>query len=169
VNQFLHPGGIAIDRFDRIYVADRGNSRIACFNNMSGGGWITYDGRAYGRVGAQVLYPVQIAVDGRGRIYYLRPEGGKVVRVDDMFGRGMIQYGNPSSRDTILNNPGGLAIDAYNRVYISDTEGRRVVRLDDMNGAGRVELDWGSPPNVMRKPTLVCVGKQLAVPAPRIR
>lgn len=167
--QFMHPHGIAIDRFDRVFIADTGNSRIACFSNMSASGWQTYDGAAYGGVGAQVLYPHQIAVDGRARIYYLRPEGGKVVRVDDMSGRGMVQYGSPSSRDTILNNPGGVAIDAYNRIYISDTDGRRVVRLDEMTGAGRVELNWDREPDKLLRPTLLCVGRQPAAPAPRIR
>jgi hypothetical protein len=53
IGQFKNPGGIFIDSKDRIYVADTGNSRIVQFDSMTGEGWRTYDGAAYGGVGAQ--------------------------------------------------------------------------------------------------------------------
>jgi streptogramin lyase len=162
IGQFKNPGAITIDRNGRIYVADTGNSRIVQFDSMTGEGWRTYDGQAYGGVGAQVQFPKHLAVDGKGRIYYLRPEGGKVVRIDDISGKGMVQYGQPggvagASRDTLLAQPGGVAVDAWDRVYVSDTSGKRVVRIDDMTGANRVEFWQVGQKAALERPTLLFV------------
>jgi sugar lactone lactonase YvrE len=72
LNGFTFPGGICLDRNDRLYVVDRGNNRIARFNSMDDKNPVSLsllDGS-----GAASFWANTVTVDSKGGIYV----GGRV-------------------------------------------------------------------------------------------
>ena len=91
--QFLNPKGIAIDRFDYMYVVDSHNQRIQKFTEE--GEFVTSWG-FYGTLNGQFRSPYGIAVDLRGNVFVTDQINNNVQRFDSE-GNFMTKWGTTNS------------------------------------------------------------------------
>jgi DNA-binding beta-propeller fold protein YncE len=127
--QFDVPHAIAVDSHERVYVADRSNSRIQVFD---ANGKFLADWRQFGR-------PSGVYVDGNDMIYVADSQTtDKAGCTSDPGCRHGIRVGNASDGSVKyfiprpegdLVGPEGVAVDAKGTVYGASNEGKRVDRF----------------------------------------
>jgi sugar lactone lactonase YvrE len=145
VGQFYGAYGIALDRSNRIYVADTYNCRVVRIDNMSGAHWTTYGACGSGQ--GQFSDPQGIAVDSTGRIYVMDTGNSRLVRIDDMNGINWTVFANVGSGTGQVLTYTSVALDTSGRIYICDTANNQIVRMDDMNGTHWTALTQSQPVN----------------------
>ncbi len=137
--------GIAVDRDDRLYVADTNNSRVlrvepdGTARVIMGGGSA---GAADGLLGtdASASYVQGVAVDGLGDVYAAVTGENKIVRLDHATQRlTVIAGGGPGgdggpAHDAAVQGPTGVAVDGLGNVYIAEHAMHRVRRVDRATG-----------------------------------
>jgi sugar lactone lactonase YvrE len=128
--EFIAPIGIAIDRHDRIFVADFGNQRVQQFD--TDGKFLTafvVDGGPGGiAVGRDGTVYVSLTM-GKDRIVAFTPEG-KLLR----------QWGKKGQGDGELDHPTGLAVGPDGSVYVADNSNRRIQKFSPQ---GKFLAKWG--------------------------
>jgi sugar lactone lactonase YvrE len=135
---FNAPQGLAVDKWNNVYVADTGNKAVVeITSNIALGGAVpllNYPGAP------QFVNPVSVAVDSQGNIYVadtknpssqivkLPPGGGDLVTL------GGSQF--PALLGTGLRSPAGVAVDAAGNLYVSDIGNNNVVEIPSASGPG---------------------------------
>jgi streptogramin lyase len=134
------PHGIFVDSGDRIYVADRSNSRIVRMDDMNGGNWIACG--SWGNGVGQFKLPADVFVDPAGKIYVADAGNNRIVRMDDMNGSNWLALGSAwttaggsGSGSGQFDHPTSVLVDSAGRIYVADSQNDRIVRMDDISGS----------------------------------
>ena len=123
--RFVRPQGLAVDRDDRVYVADACNHRVQVF---SAEGRLV---RTIGRVGTgpgELSYPYDLAFNSAGELYVCEYGNHRVQKFDRQF-RPAGTWGRAGRRKGEFWNPWALVIDSQDRVHVIDTNNHRVQRI----------------------------------------
>jgi len=123
--QFIRPQNLAVDRHDRIWVADACNHRIQVFD---GDGTLVRLWGSQGRAPGALYYPYDLALDGHGHLYVCE-FGNHRVQKFTLDGRSLGCWGVNGRREGQLNNPWALVCDSRGRVHVLDTNNHRVHRI----------------------------------------
>ena len=142
------PFGLAIDKKDNLYIADRRNNRVRKVNpsgiitTAAGDGGFFYMGDNGPAYRASVAGPTGVAVDDKGNLYIADRNNNRVRVVDNqgmirtVAGTGRQHYNGETelARDTNLHLPFGLTIDNKGRLLIIDRSHYRIRRVDPLKG-----------------------------------
>ena len=123
--QFVRPQNLAVDRDDRVYVADACNHRVQVFDTQ---GRLL---RTIGRQGAglgELSYPYDLAFNSAGELYVCE-YGNHRVQKFGRDGQPRATWGRAGRRLGELWNPWALVVDSRDRVYVVDTNNHRVQRI----------------------------------------
>ncbi len=146
-----NPRGIAIDSFDRIYVADTGNHIIRSVNTNGGitnfAGMPTTSGSANGTgTAASFNAPQGIAVSGGGTVY-VADTGNHIVRqispsavvitAAGLAGNTGTTDGNGSAAR--FNGPAGMAVNNFGEIFIADSGNDLIRKMANVAGSGDSE------------------------------
>jgi uncharacterized protein YjdB/sugar lactone lactonase YvrE len=135
---FCSPKGIAIDKNDRIHIADTYNNRIQIMD---------VNGNMLGKLG-NVTNPQDIAMDLNGN-YYIpdssyysaqRGESGSsinMIQILDAKGDRLAQIGSNASQ---FNLPESVAVDSNGNIFVVDAKNHRIQKFD-LNR--KFVLSWG--------------------------
>jgi sugar lactone lactonase YvrE len=135
---FNAPQGLAVDKWNNVYVADTGNKAVVeITSNIALGGAVpllNYPGAPH------FVNPVGVAVDSLGNIYVadtknpssqiveLAPGGGDLVTLTGS------QF--PNLLGSGLRSPAGVAVDGAGNLYVSDIGNNNVVEIPSASGPG---------------------------------
>ena len=137
--KFSHPGGVAVDSNDFVYVADTGNGTIR--KVASGNGAVTTLAGLAGNSGssdgtgsaARFNGPSGVSVDGSGNVYVADQSnhtirkvtpGGVVSTLGGLAGYSGSSDGTGSAAR--FKSPTGVAVDASGNLYVADTNNNRI-------------------------------------------
>jgi DNA-binding beta-propeller fold protein YncE/Tfp pilus assembly protein PilE len=144
-NQFTRPLGINVAHaYNKIYVADFDNNRIARFDSGGGGTTFGANFQSFGSAGSGVGRfdgPGQVAVDTVNHKVYVADTGNtRVARFDS--GGGGTTLGATWQTNTGYGIPTAVTVDfVNNKIYVSDVSNNRVVRAN--SGAGGLAFGSG--------------------------
>ncbi|GJL79695.1 MAG: hypothetical protein NPINA01_26840 [Nitrospinaceae bacterium] len=142
------PFGLAIDKKDNLYIADRGNNRIrkvspsGIITSVAGDGGFFFMGDNGPAYRASVAGPTGVAVDDEGNIYIADRNNNRIRMVDTLgmirtvAGTGQQDYNGDAelARDTNLHLPFGLSLDKEGRLLVIDRSHYRIRRIDPSKG-----------------------------------
>ncbi|MDB5392180.1 MAG: repeat containing protein [Planctomycetaceae bacterium] len=138
--KFDFPIGIAVNRFDEVFVTDFYNSRVQKFSSQ---------GKFLAAFEVSV-FPGGIALDQAGNIYvshagippsrYDQPRQRDKIAVFSPEGKPLRDWGKFGTGDGEFNMPGGIAISQDGRVYVADQCNRRIQVFDTQ---GKYLTQWG--------------------------
>jgi DNA-binding beta-propeller fold protein YncE len=131
--EFNRAEGIAVDRQDRVYVADSCNHRIQVFD--ADGKFLRTYGHAGSGVG-ELSYPYDICVDAEGR-QYVCEFGNSRIQVFDANDRPIEIIGGPGGAPGEFANPWAIALDSRGNLYVADAMNHRVQKLIRRAPAGQ--------------------------------
>lgn len=131
--EFTAPKQISYDKaFNRILIADTGNSRIQVFN--ANGTWISNFG--YG----VFENPMGVCTDSLGNIYIADTGNNRVMKCN-AYGITVTTWGGYGTADGKFNMPCFIACDSSNNVYVVD---RGNCRVQKFSSSGRFLAAWGT-------------------------
>jgi sugar lactone lactonase YvrE len=108
-SRFRLPHGIFIDNQNRIYVADRENRRIQCFD----------DHGTYVKEWGNLERPTDMVVDAEGNLYV--PDLGDFVTVLSWNGEVLAKWGGEKSQEPgKFIAPHGIALDSHGDIYVGE-------------------------------------------------
>lgn len=158
--RFASPTGIAVDKWNNIYIADTLNHRVRRIDARTGyidtvagtgkAGFFNDGGHADM---AGLNSPTALAFDGYGNLY-IADTGNQRIRLltprgylHTVAGNGRRGYEGEGtkSKNTALNNPAGLAVSNAGELYISDTGNNRVRKVDRVTGLLTTVAGTGDP------------------------
>ncbi len=118
--RLVKPYGVAVDKANRIFVADPGQRSVLVFDREARG--VT---RWNGNAQFPLFLPIGLAFDGEGRLFVSDSFAAQVV-VFEPTGKPVAAFGKG-----ILKRPGGLAFDARRgRLYVADVKLNQVLFFD---------------------------------------
>jgi sugar lactone lactonase YvrE len=130
-NQFNFPGGgIAVDIYGNVYVADYGNNRVQKWAPGAAQGVTVAGGNGNGSAANQLSHPMDVAVDKNGNIYVTDNGNARVQKWAPGADTGITVAGGhgPGSGAKQLNGPRGIYVDNAGRIYIADVYNYRIQR-----------------------------------------
>jgi hypothetical protein len=141
------PGGVAVDAFGNVFIADYYNERIrkvdtnGIITTVAGDGGYGFYGDGGAATNATLYYPTAVAVDGRGNLFVADEYNQRIRKVDTsgiittVAGNGTYGFSGDGGAATNakLSYPRGVAVDASGNVFIADTDNERI-RMVDTNG-----------------------------------
>lgn len=149
---FSSPGGVAVDSFGNVYVADQGNDLIrkispeGAVSTLAGSAGVTGNTDGPGST-ALFYYPAGIAVDSSGNVY-VADEGNNMVRkitpegmVTTLAGSGSFGYADGKGTSASFYDPISVAVDSFGNVYVADS-GNHLIR--QITSDGMVSILAGS-------------------------
>lgn len=152
-NKFNDPTGIFEDLDGKIYVVDKGFSRISRMDDMTGKN-LTVLGAPAGNRPADFSHPEGIFVDSNRIIYVADTGNDRIVRVDNMNYLGWTTFGTSGKGINQFYNPTGIFVDKAGKIYVLDTGNNRIIRMDGMNGSGWISFgNYGNGINQFNHPT----------------
>ena len=149
---FFYPGGIAVDRSDRVYFAVRGGTDSDRLVRVLPDG--SLDDIVVPRYAPSYLSdyflafsPVDIAVDRVGNIYGTNSWARDVVMFSPRFGQSyysdyplVTRWGGIDTGDGEFQAPGGIAVDGAGTVYVADATTNLV---QTFTASGTYRAQWG--------------------------
>ncbi len=137
------PFGLALDKDNNLYIADRGNNRIrkvdssGLISTVAGDGGFYYIGDNGPAYRASIAGPTGVAVDGKGNIYIADRSNNRIRMVDKLgmirtvMGTGQQDYNGDSelARETNLHLPFGVALDKNGDLLVIDRSHYRIRKL----------------------------------------
>jgi sugar lactone lactonase YvrE len=139
--RFDHPGGVAVDGFGNVYVADTYNETIrrvtpaGVVTTRAGqaGSWGSADGTGSA---ARFSFPTSVAVDGAGNVY-VADTGNSTIRrmtpagvVTTLAGKaGSWGSADGTGSAAQFNGPRGVAVDGSGNVYVADYGGNKIRKI----------------------------------------
>lgn len=138
--QFSHPWGVAIDSFDRIYVADSSNHRIrrmtlpGVVTTLAGSGERGFK-NGIGQ-SAKFYYVGGLAVDAAGNVYVADRGNHRIRKVDStgkvttFAGSGVKGYKDGLRTTAQFHSPEDIAFDSSGNLYVSDFHNNRIRKID---------------------------------------
>ena len=123
--EFNRAEGVAIDRNDRLYVADSCNHRVQVFSPE--GKFLRTSGKP-GSGPEDLSYPYDVCVDADGQ-QFVCEFGNSRIHVFDSAGRSIEVIGGPGSSPGKFNNPWSIALDSHGNLYVADSGNHRVQKL----------------------------------------
>ena len=142
------PFGLAIDKNDNLFIADRGNNRIrridsnGVITTIAGDGGFYYIGDNGPAYRASIAGPTGVAVDKEGNLYIADRYNNRVRMVDTnglirtIVGTGQRDYNGDSelARETNLHLPFDLTLDPEGKLLIVDRSHYLIRRVDTKSG-----------------------------------
>ena len=139
-----YPGGVAIDAFGNLYIADYNNNRIrrvdtnGIITTVAGNGTQTYSGDGGAATNASLYYPRSVAFDTGGNLFIADQNNLHIRKVDTngiittVAGNGSYGYlgDGGAATNASIGYPGGVAFDAFGNLYIADYNNNRIRRVD---------------------------------------
>ena len=125
-NKIDRPAGVAVDTFDRIFVADEKNHRIQVFNYF---GDHLFSFGSSGSGDGQFDRPTGIAIDSSDRIIVTDSRNDRI-QVFDADGVFLFSFGSSGSGDGQFDRPTGIAIDSSDRIIVTDSRNDRIQVFD---------------------------------------
>lgn len=142
--QFTSPKQISYDKaYNRLLIADTGNSRIQVFN-ASTGAWISNFG--YG----VFSNPMGVCCDSYGNIYIADTGNNRIMKCN-AYGITVTTWGSAGTGDGQFNMPTYIACDSQNNVYVVD---RNNCRVQKFSSSGSFLGKWGTNGGVASSNTL---------------
>ena len=137
------PFGLALDKDNNLYIADRGNNRIrkidssGLISTVAGDGGFYYIGDNGPAYRASIAGPTGVTVDGKGNIYIADRSNNRIRMVDTLgmirtiMGTGQQDYNGDSelARETNLHLPFGVALDKKGDLLVIDRSHYRIRKL----------------------------------------
>lgn len=137
------PFGLALDKNNNLYIADRGNNRIrkidssGLISTVAGDGGFYFIGDNGPAYRASIAGPTDVAVDDKGNIYIADRNNNRVRKVDTLgmihtiMGTGQRDYNGDSelARETNLHLPFGVALDKNGDLLVIDRSHYRIRKL----------------------------------------
>jgi len=123
--EFVRPQGLAIDKDERIWVADACNHRIQVFDTE--GNLLRLWGTQGGKPG-ELYYPYDLVM-GSDETVYVCEYGNHRVQKFTLDGRSLDCWGTNGRSEGQLHNPWALCRDSRGRIYLLDTNNHRVQRV----------------------------------------
>jgi hypothetical protein len=142
-------GGVALDGFGNIYIADIGNERVrkvtvssGMITTVAGSGSKGYNGDNQLATSAEMYLPCALALDGYGNIY-IADVGNERIRevtistgmITTVAGTGAAGFSGDGGLAVVaeLDSPRGVAVDAIGNIYIADQLNNRIRKVTDGN------------------------------------
>jgi sugar lactone lactonase YvrE len=137
------PFGLALDKDNNLYIADRGNNRIrkidssGLISTVAGDGGFYFIGDNGPSYRASIAGPTDVAVDGKGNIYIADRNNNRIRMVDSLgmihtiMGTGQQDYNGDSelARETNLHLPFGVSLDKNGDLLVIDRSHYRIRKL----------------------------------------
>ena len=121
--QFNSPQGLAVDTYDQVIVADKGNSRLQI---------IDFDGNAFSfirSIGVGLNEPTGVSAYCDDRILVANT-GGNTIQMLSSTGNLLAEYSSPNDGYTdAFSRPSGVIGDPAMGIIVADTDNRRVVSI----------------------------------------
>ena len=158
-------GGMAVDSYGNIYIADINNQRIRKVNSLgiittiAGSGTQGYSGDGGEATNATLNYPERVVVDSEGNLYFSDRDNNRIRKISTsgiittIVGNGNAGFTGDGGQAIAaeLNHPLGLAIDSKNNLYISDLNNHRIRKVNSLgvistiagNGSSGFSGDYG--------------------------
>ena len=142
------PFGLAIDKKDNLFIADRRNNRVrkvtpsGIITSVAGDGGFFFMGDNGPAYRASIAGPTGVAVDNQGNVYIADRNNNRIRIVDrqgmirTIAGTGQQHYNGEAelARDTNLYLPFGVTLDTEGRLLIIDRSHYRIRRIDPSKG-----------------------------------
>lgn len=122
---FARPQGLAIDRQDRIWVADAGNHRIQVFDTN---GKLLQLWGSQGRGLGQLYYPYDLVLASDGTVYVVE-YGNSRVQKFTCDGKSLGCWGSEGRAEGQLFNPWAAVCDSRGYLHVLDTNNHRVEKI----------------------------------------
>jgi tripartite motif-containing protein 71 len=142
--QFLHPHGIAVDKFDNIYVTDpqsdpgcSNEARISKFD--SNGSFIARWGSGGSGAGQFSNRIEDVNIDSFDKVYVVDYGNNRISKFDSN-GNFITMWGSKGGEEGLFDRPWGIAFDSFNNAYVTDQRNNRVQKFDSN---GKFINGWG--------------------------
>ena len=125
LDDFVWPGGMALDRDGNVYCSDGYGDLVAIYNS---------DGERIGQWGesgskeGQIRAPSGLAFDNEDNLLVVDSINGRVQKFTKD-GQYLSSWGSLGSKDGELNRPWGITIDQNSDVYVADFSNNRVQKF----------------------------------------
>ena len=123
--QFRLPSSIAMDGYERVYVADEHNHRISVFDLS--GEFLSKWGE-FGAGDGQLDGPCGLAFDAEDNLYVVDQNNSRVQKFTSD-GEYLLQWGEPGDGDGQFNLPWGITLDSQGDVYVADWRNDRIQKF----------------------------------------
>ena len=148
-NQLWEPGGIQVDAFGNLYVADFVNNRIQRFpagSTSATNGVTVAGGNGQGTAANQMDSPNDLFVDRDNNIYIADEMNGRIQKFpsgSDSTTNGItVAGGNGAGTNANqLYYPSGVYVDTMGNIYISDFEDNRIQKWSQVTGYTSISAD----------------------------
>ncbi|QDV71048.1 NHL repeat protein [Rosistilla carotiformis] len=127
--QFVRPQSLAIDRQDRLWVADSCNHRIQVFDARGTEARLVRVWGEFGHQPGQLYYPYGITLGENEDCLYVCEYGNDRIQKFDLHGRSLQVWGRPGHAAGELFQPWGVVRDSRGRLHVLDSNNHRVQRV----------------------------------------
>ena len=140
--ELRYPGGVAVDMYGDLFIADTSNNCIrevnlttGIINTVAGNGISGYGGDGGRASNAELSLPKSVAVDGSGNLFIADSANNRIRQVNlatgiisTAAGNGTSGYSGDSGQATSaeLADPLGVTVDGSGHVFIADTANSRI-------------------------------------------
>lgn len=120
--------GIVVDKDNRIYVSNTGNSSIAKYDRN---GNLLLSWGSYGSANGQFRHPTGIFVNQK--YVYVADTGNSRIEMFDKFGNFVYSWGSYGTDHGMFHSPTSISSDSFGDLYVADSD-RNVIQIFDIHG-----------------------------------
>jgi NHL repeat-containing protein len=152
-----HPGGVAVDPFGNVLIADTANNRVrrvdpgGTITTVAGTGRSGFGGDGGPALDAMLAGPTALTADSEGNLFIADTGNNRIRRVDSsgvittVAGTGDAGFSgnNGPAIKAALAAPNGVAVDSNGNLFIADTGNHRIRRVDSSGNITTVAGNGG--------------------------